>query len=623
MSTKTNFKRIALVAVASLGFGLLSAAPSNSAINSDTLTIKNAAGTTTSAISVANGETITVASSATATLSFLPGTADLDSVSVVAALVSAPAGNTALPYIALKETTSAQAFLGTTGALPLDAGALMHPGNAFDSTRGAGDDVAAPNYLVNVVPRASATASSVVFDLYLGKGGSSAGPTVAGTYVVTVKATNRDGSASNAGTATITFTVAAATVSATSGTAYMTGNSGSQTLSTEDLIPVMATKSISTTPKAWIKVTQVTPTTSNESVTATITGPGTLGSAASNSGSASGRSILVKNGDTILVFADGTAGVGSITLLGTTSGFNFGTKTVTWTGTAIATLKATVVSPVINATGGSASLAAYVEAFDSDGKKVYSPTIYEISSDLTKISDNYSSCTAGWDATDLVSYCSLTAVSAGTSSITFSTHTAAGTYQGDGVTTTKVTSNAISIRVGSVTAASFKLSLDKATYAPGEKATLTVTPLDAAGLPVAGLYGASNSNGNAAYSNFFTTGGITTDYAVYTGSDTTTATYLNPSYATGVKTVTVYMPLQSATVTFKASAGAHFGAAYQTTTGATTGTPVSVTAKVVGNTEAAAALAAVNALAITVASLKTLITTLTNLVLKIQKKVKA
>jgi len=623
MSTKTNFKRIALVAVASLGFGLLSAAPSNSAVNSDTLTIKNTAGTTTSAISVANGDTITVASSATATLSFLPGTADLDSVSVVAALVSAPAGNTALPYIALKETTSAQAFLGTAGALPLDAGTLMHPGNGFDGTRGAGDDVAAPNYLVNVVPRASATVSTVVFNVYLGKGGSAAGPTVAGTYVVTVKAANRDGSTSNAGTATITFTVAAATVSATSGTAYMTGNSGSQTLSTQDLIPVMATKSISTTPKAWIKVTQVTPSTANESVTATITGPGTLGSAASNSGSASGRSILVKNGDTILVFADGTAGVGSITLLGTTSGFNFGTKTITWTGTAIATLKATVVSPVINATGGSKDLAVSVEAFDSDGKKVYSPTIYAISSDLTKISDNYASCTAGWDATDLVSYCSLTAVAAGTSSITFSTHTAAGTYQGDGVTTTKVTSNAISIRVGSITAASFKLTLDKATYAPGEKATLTVTPLDAAGLPVAGLYGASNLNGNAAYSNFFSTGGITTDYAVYTGSDTTTATYLNPSYATGVKTFTVYMPLQSATVTFKASAGSHFGAAYQTTTGATTGTPVSVVAKVVGNTEAAAALAAVNALAVTVASLKTLITTLTNLVLKIQKKVKA
>jgi hypothetical protein len=59
------------------------------------------------------------------------------------------------------------------------------------------------------------------------------------------------------------------------------------------------------------------------------------------------------------------------------------------------------------------------------------------------------------------------------------------------------------------------------------------------------------------------------------------------------------------------------------------GTSVPAAAQVTGTTtvtitdNAAAALAAVTALATTVASLKTLITTLTNLVLKIQKKVKA
>lgn len=616
MSTKTNFKRIALVAVASLGFGLLSAAPSNSAVNADTLTIKNTAGTTTSAITVANGETITVASSATATMTWLPGTQPTDSVTLVAALVSAPTGATALPYMSLRETTSSIVTTGFPGF-----GTAVELGNGRD-TRGDGNDVVDPNAIVTCAPRVSAVVSSCVFDVYLGKGSATAGPTVAGAYVVTVKAANRDGSASNAGTATITFTVGAATVSTTSGTAYMTGTvTGSVTMSTEDLIPVMATKAVSTAPKALIKVTQVTPSTANESVTATITGQGTLGSAAANTGNPSGRSILVKNGDTILVFADGTAGVGTITLVGTTSGYNFGTKTITWTGTSIAKIVATALAPVVSATGGSASVATYVQAFDSEGKQIYSPTLYMISSDLTKISNNYTSCTAGWDATDLVTYCGVTAVSAGTSDITFSTHTASGTYQGDGVTTTKVTSNAVKIRVGSITAASFKMSFDKATYGPGEKATLTVTPLDAAGLPVAGVYGASNSNGNAAYANFFTTGGITTDYAFYTGSDTTTATFLNPSYATGVKTFTVYMPLQGSKLTVKASAGAHFGADYQTKTGATTGTPVSVTATVA--TEGAAALAAVTALATTVASLKTLITTLTNLVLKIQKKVKA
>ena len=50
---------------------------------------------------------------------------------------------------------------------------------------------------------------------------------------------------------------------------------------------------------------------------------------------------------------------------------------------------------------------------------------------------------------------------------------------------------------------------------------------------------------------------------------------------------------------------------------------VAVTASATVTDSGAAALAAVNALATTVASLKTLITTLTNLVLKIQKKVKA
>ena len=50
---------------------------------------------------------------------------------------------------------------------------------------------------------------------------------------------------------------------------------------------------------------------------------------------------------------------------------------------------------------------------------------------------------------------------------------------------------------------------------------------------------------------------------------------------------------------------------------------VKLTAKATVTDSGSAALAAVTALATTVASLKTLIVTLTNLVLKIQKKVKA
>jgi hypothetical protein len=74
-----------------------------------------------------------------------------------------------------------------------------------------------------------------------------------------------------------------------------------------------------------------------------------------------------------------------------------------------------------------------------------------------------------------------------------------------------------------------------------------------------------------------------------------------------------YMPTTGGSLILTYKGGASVPAAAQVT-GTTT---VTIT------DNAAAALAAVTALATTVASLKTLITTLTNLVLKIQKKVKA
>jgi hypothetical protein len=77
--------------------------------------------------------------------------------------------------------------------------------------------------------------------------------------------------------------------------------------------------------------------------------------------------------------------------------------------------------------------------------------------------------------------------------------------------------------------------------------------------------------------------------------------------------VTFFMPLAGGTVTVTGKGGTSLPASGQ----------VTVTATATVTDSGAAALAAVTALATTVASLKTLITTLTNLVLKIQKKVKA
>jgi hypothetical protein len=80
-----------------------------------------------------------------------------------------------------------------------------------------------------------------------------------------------------------------------------------------------------------------------------------------------------------------------------------------------------------------------------------------------------------------------------------------------------------------------------------------------------------------------------------------------------VKIYTFYAPQSGGNFAFNATGGTSLPTAGQ----------VAVTAKLTVTDSGAAALAAVTALATTVASLRTLIVTLTNLVLKIQKKVKA
>ena len=179
------------------------------------------------------------------------------------------------------------------------------------------------------------------------------------------------------------------------------------------------------------------------------------------------------------------------------------------------------------------------------------------------------------------------------------------------------TSNEVTVTVSNATVATVKLEFDKATYAPNERARIYVTPLDSTGKAMQ----------SAVYTSILASGGITVIGAVsYTGT-TTTADSLTAAAAftsaaqtssiTGAKAgsmqFTVYMPAAGGTVTLSATGGSALPIAAQ----------VALTASATVTDSGAAALAAVNALATTVASLKTLITTLTNLVLKIQKKVKA
>jgi trimeric autotransporter adhesin len=556
MSTKTTFKRVALVAVAALGLGMVSVAPSQAAVIS--LTATSVDGTATTGTSDST-------TAATMRITFT-ATSSSDSVTISSFVSAVPTGAAAIASsgvtVHLVDTT-------TSTVSPALSNASIGASSSHTGATVVGIANAAENDPTGQV--------SANFKLYFGSA-----PATAGTYTITTIATPHTGEEGTAGTPIVKTTnivVTAADNNSTSASTVYIGGSTVTTFGVEtDTVSVVKANTAKTAyadRAATIQITQLKATgaAANESVTAIITGAGTIGCGTGSAGDAAGRALTCgTNGSGVAyinVFADGTSGPATITMTGATSGYAFGTKTVLFSGTTIATLTATAVNSVVAATGTSKTDAVSVVAKDADGFQIYDPTVYTNSSATTVLSNAYSTAGCNWDGTYLVTYCDVIPVAAGTANITF-TNRASATAT---TPTTAVVSNAVAIRVGSTTPAVMKLSFDKASYAPGEKATLTLEIHDSLGNRVAG------SADNTTYANAFATGGITSDYALYTNSDTTTATFARISATTNVQTWTVYMPLQAAEITVKAVPGTAFPALYQAANTATT-TTVKATASV-------------------------------------------
>ena len=501
----TTIKRVALVAVAALGLSLVSVAPSNAAINSDTLTLSAATAAQTTA------ETFT-ATSAVATLSFLGAVGD--SASVTAALVSGPAGNTALPYLRLTETSSATI-------------------NEAHST--AVGTAIAPNTAVRAGAVSASAVTTAKFAVYLGKGDATTAPSVAGTYVVRVTpaSVGASGSLLGATAQTLTITVTAApaldTVAA-SATSIL--NKGETASATADVTVAQPKTASTTVAAATIKVSLLNAAAAAvtaESYTAVITGPGILGSGA-NSGTtitgpnATGRAITVQNGHVVQVFPDGTSGVATITI-SSAAGKVLATETVTFYGD-VASIVATVVKPVVGVRAETGVITAVAK--DAAGVTIDAPTLYITSSDLTVVNASYASAASSADGKVTFGF---TGLKAGTANFTVS--------NGSTAALSTVSAAAVSVRVAGGTSAldGLLVTLDKTSYAPGEAATVTVTPLDAAGLVLA----------DDTYT-VFTSAGLVASYALPSGSETiNTATAQNGGVAgtgtaKGVATYKIYMP---------------------------------------------------------------------------------
>jgi hypothetical protein len=548
MSTKTTFKRVALVAVAALGLGVLATAPSQATVQAGSLTLSSVTSTQLTS------ETST-SSAAVATASFL-NTDAADTLSVTAFLMSAPSGNTASPTLQLTETSSAI----------VAASAPITPVAIAGQASGLGQ-------VVYIAGSANTAAVSAKFKVYMQN------PSKAGTYVVKlVPAVIAGGGVIDTTGVTLTITVSQNPTTdtvVTSATSIITTAADTTTATDATVTSVKTAATSAGSHVAVIKVTTKNAnasTVTGESYTATVAGPGLLASAplsASISAAAVGRAITVKAGDTVLLFPDGSSGVSTVTIAAA-SGAILATETATFYGDAT-TITATVVKAVISAAGSQNAIV--VKLADAAGTNISNATtFYVTSSDTTKISGSYTT-------TGSITYSStngtlgagylipLTGVAAGTASITVGTKSSA-------TATTGLNATAASIRVGSTTPASVSVTLDKSVYAPGEKATLTVVLKDATALELA----------DGTYTNIFATGGIAADYALGALSDTTTATSVD-GFSSIKKTFTLYMPVTEQDVTFT----------WKTGTGLATVANQGVTGTIVATVSSATGSAAIDA----------------------------
>jgi len=640
MSTTTNFKRIALVAVAALGMGLLSSAPSQAAIGGSSIVLTTTAGTAVNDPATLNQQDS--ATGAIVTVQALIGTSATDSLTVALAGKTKPSTTVSFPkaLIQLVDTSAASSALTDVRLDTTATNAGAQTGSNIVATRpvgaqrasltsawgttdsGTGAIIAAPSD--NKYVYAS-------FKVFL----DTATTRTAGSYVYTVIVSPFENSntATSANVKTIDVTIvvggAGSTVSsATYSFASMTQGSTwsgltASTTAVDSAVSVAMTAS--TTPRAVIRIgerTSTNTTTAQESVTVNMS----IGTSGITSGVSVGKNVTYAYTDAVkttgylevFLYSDGTAGTGTVTI--TAGGVTFASKSITFTSTTSTKIVATKVANTLGL--GSNSDVVLGKATDAAGNTVASDAdgasgVFAYSSNLLVVSDSGTACT--FDTTYQIHKCALTGVASGTANITLKNI-------GTGAAAT-VNSEVIAVTVNANPAASFKMEFGKTSYAPGEKGYLYLYIFDAAGKPAASgsaITNLINASGMSTTGSFqagsLASGATTTTLAI--PNSTTSYTFTAKTALLGSSTptaepsavLTVYMPSSGGSISVSATGGASLPAAAQAT---------KITATTTVTDNAAAALAAVTALATTVASLKTLITTLTNLVLKIQKKVKA
>ena len=535
MSTTTTFKRVALVTVAALGFGVLAVAPSSAA----SLTVTVTPSATTSAIKT--GETATIS----LTVSAITGS-DTDSLTVHGVRTRGTSGT--VYFQSTIDSTTTRVNLGSGAAA---AGSII-----VDTATPTSDGS-------NTALRAVVTANFVA-------------PSAVGTYEVTIYSSQ----AGTPGTTDVKPFIWTITVTADSSSADSSSTarliSGIWTAVTDPVADAVVTAAKSESSiAATIKVVQKNATSSaNEAMIATITGSGFLASVTTDSTTAGGTntnrivSIAAPGvGATswIKVYSDGTSGTGVVTVTGATSGTVIASKTITFSDTKPVSVAA-VVKKAFIAAGKTTPKVFAVTIKDAAGNAIQNAaaTVTGTRSDTTTAGKLIATAdlSFSWDSTDKVYYASATGTSATGFGVAAYTITATGTDTAK----TAVTTSA-SVTYSDVVATKVTITAP-ASAAVGDKITYTLTATEKNGYPIADTtYESASTSQNAAAGQH---GGIFWNTTAASVPDYTSSS-VKPFNAgetittvSGVATVDIYMPVAAGTVaatwTLAGSATAPVGA---------------------------------------------------------------
>jgi len=384
-------------------------------------------------------------------------------------------------------------------------------------------------------------------------------PTTPGTYTYTFYAAFPGGnSATPPAPVTYSFTVVDADRTISTATSRMAEWPFDAALTTTDSVVVKSGLTAqSEAAKIFVSAANAagetqSAVTFNESITATITGPGLL-KVGTDSATASGsfsRTVAIIPGQYVFVYADGTPGATTVTLYKGLTSTVLATETLSFSGTASAatlTLGNTVTSK--QASDSQTVVRLVVRDALLNILPSTSDSWFVHSSDTRVVSNSSSTggCIYSYSVTTGYATCGITLGDTGTTKIkvaNFAFGTAAASLP-----TTQIVSAEFDLRVvGS--AAKVAIAFDKKSYASGEQATITLTATDADGFVVPSQ----------------TIAALTTGIDYSSGTDVTETTV---ALTKGVKTYTVNVPTVSGNFVALVKGGAGLPTAGQVTTGET------------------------------------------------------